>query len=116
MQICGVRPIIRQTFVFFRSEYARNHYSGAPKNYGFLQKYYLYPHEINPMLMKTECASTVFHVRDLDAALAYYTNILGFSLDFRYGPLIGVQHGSVSIHLCGHDPGVNKQPDGGGHI
>lgn len=66
--------------------------------------------------MKTECASTVFHVRDQDAALAYYTYTLGFSLDFRYGPLIGVQYGSVSIHLCGHDPGVNKQPDGGGHI
>lgn len=66
--------------------------------------------------MKAECASTVFHVSDQDAALAYYTGTVGFSLDFRYGPLIGVLHGAVSIHLCGHDPEGNKQPAGNGHI
>ncbi len=66
--------------------------------------------------MNTDCASVVFHVSDQDEALAYYTDVLGFSLDFRYGPLVGVQHGAVSIHLSGHDPLVNKQPAGSGHI
>ena len=66
--------------------------------------------------MKTECASTVFHVSDQDAALTYYTDTLGFSLDFRYGPLIGLLYGEVSIHLSGHDAQVNKQPTGAGHI
>ncbi len=43
--------------------------------------------------MTPECAAVVFHVSDLEAALAYYTGVLGFGHDFRYGGYAGLQFG-----------------------
>lgn len=51
--------------------------------------------------MKTHGSATCFRVSDLDASLAWYTDILGFSGRFRFGSYAGIEHGDVQIHLAG---------------
>ena len=38
--------------------------------------------------MKTRHAAPVFQVADLDASLTHYTEVLGFSRDFRFGDFV----------------------------
>ena len=64
--------------------------------------------------MKTRHAAPVFQVADLAASLQHYTEILGFSLDFRFGDYAGVQLGEVCLHLCGHT--IHQRPIGGGTV
>ncbi len=65
--------------------------------------------------MNTKGSATTFHVADVDAALAWYTGVLGFSERFRFGDYAGVEHGEVQIHLSG--PGsTNKRGVGQGGI
>jgi len=65
--------------------------------------------------MKTHGSATTFHVSDVDAALAFYTTVLGFNERFRFGNYIGVEHGEVRIHLS--RPGTpNGQSIGQGSI
>lgn len=65
--------------------------------------------------MKAESAATIFHVSNVDAALQYYTEVLGFTLDFRYNDLAGVAYGPVLIYLSG--PGQdNRRAEGEGSI
>jgi catechol 2,3-dioxygenase-like lactoylglutathione lyase family enzyme len=53
------------------------------------------------MSTKPQGAAPVLHVSDVEKALAYYVNVLGFEEAFRYGTTYaGVQHGSVSVHLA----------------
>jgi len=66
--------------------------------------------------MAFENASTVFHVRDLNASLKFYTEILGFEQVFVFGSYGGVKSGNVSIHLSSPDGDVLHRPLGGGTI
>ena len=58
--------------------------------------------------MKTECAATIFHVSDVESSINYYTQVLGFNVDFRYKDLAGVEHGPVLIYLSGKAQEVKK--------
>jgi len=49
--------------------------------------------------MNTQCAATVFKVKNLDDSLKFYEEVLGFSPDFRFGEYAGIKHGEVFIHL-----------------
>ena len=62
--------------------------------------------------MKTEALIPVFHVKDVDAAVRYYTEILGFTQSFRYGTYAGLQLGSHELHIT--DPGEPRQVVGAG--
>jgi len=64
--------------------------------------------------MKPQSAASVFQVANVDSALRYYKDVLGFSEDFRFGDYAGVKFGDAYIHLCGHS--VHKRPVGGGTI
>ncbi len=66
--------------------------------------------------MTPECAAVVFHVSDLEAALAYYTGVLGFGHDFRYGGYAGLQFGNMLLHLSDAGEQGLKRPVGGGHV
>jgi uncharacterized glyoxalase superfamily protein PhnB len=58
--------------------------------------------------MKTECAATIFHVKNVEASIEYYTRVLGFSLDFRYNDLAGMEYGTVLIYLSGPGQDAKK--------
>ena len=62
--------------------------------------------------MKANGAGPVLQVSDLDRALAYYTDVLGFGEDFRFGQYAGVRNGDATLHLCAHT--IHKRPVGGG--
>src|SRR5690606_36232256 len=64
--------------------------------------------------MKTQSAATVFSVKNLDEALKFYVDVLGFSEDFRFGEYAGVKHGEVLIHLSQNHP--NMPPPGSGAV
>lgn len=62
--------------------------------------------------MKTFSVAPVLQVRSLDESLRYYTRVLGFAEDFRFGDYAGVTLGNVELHLCGHQ--IHERPVGGG--
>jgi len=64
--------------------------------------------------MKTHCAATVFSVKSVEASLRFYTDILGFSEDFRFGDYAGIKHGDVFIHITQDHP--HLRPPGSGAI
>lgn len=66
--------------------------------------------------MTPENVAVVFHVSELETAVKYYQDILGFKEAFRYGQTAGVEYGPVIIHLSGPGIGVNKRMVGQGHI
>ncbi len=66
--------------------------------------------------MVTECAATILQVSNLNAALSFYTDVLGFTKDFEYGSVAGLHHGNVFIHLSGPAAYGNKQAVGEGHM
>ena len=49
--------------------------------------------------MKINSAATMFPVSDLDAALGYYTVVLGFEQEFRFGQYAGIKRNDCRIHL-----------------
>src|SRR5450432_3479847 len=51
--------------------------------------------------MKPECSATIFHVSSVESSIEYYTNVLGFSVDFRYNDLAGLEYETVLIYLSG---------------
>jgi catechol 2,3-dioxygenase-like lactoylglutathione lyase family enzyme len=53
-------------------------------------------------------AIPVLPARDLDGALAFYKERLGFQVAFQYGPYAGVVRGPIEIHLDGQ-PGVTAE-------
>ena len=63
--------------------------------------------------MKTIYAIPVFHVKDVDAAVLFYTKILGFVQSFRYGTYVGLKIGDCEIHIC--PPGDYGPRIGGGN-
>jgi uncharacterized glyoxalase superfamily protein PhnB len=54
----------------------------------------------------------VFQVSDLNSALKYYKEALGFKEDFQFGSYAGVSHGNACVHLCAHQ--IHQRPNGGG--
>ena len=64
--------------------------------------------------VKTRHAAPVFQVADLEASIRHYTEVLGFSPDFRFGDYAGVKRGDVCLHLCGHT--IHQRPVGGGTV
>ena len=62
--------------------------------------------------MKGLGAGPVLQVSDLDRSLKYYTEVLGFTEDFRFGEYAGVRNGEAALHLCAHT--IHGRPVGGG--
>ena len=59
--------------------------------------------------MKALNTAVVIHVSDFDRSLNYYTNILGFTEDFKLADYAGLFMDNVSIHLSGPaNPGMKK--------
>ncbi|WP_298716556.1 glyoxalase superfamily protein [Chitinophaga sp.] len=66
--------------------------------------------------MTPDCIIPIFQVSDLNAAVAFYTNVLGFSVDFEFGSVVGIRHGAIQIHLSGPASAGNKKAVGEGHV
>lgn len=49
--------------------------------------------------MQAHDAATVFAVKDIEKAIQFYTDVLGFEVEFNYGPYAGIKRDQVSIHL-----------------
>ena len=60
-------------------------------------------------------AVSVLRVSDLDIALKYYTEILGFTQDFRFKNYAGITSGHARLHLAGGE-NPNQRPVGGGTV
>lgn len=58
-----------------------------------------------PNLPNLQDAAVIFPVADVAAAVAYYRDVLGFTVAFTWGDpatFAGVCRGAVTIHLNGH--------------
>ena len=64
--------------------------------------------------MRATGAATVLHVKSLGESLKFYTDVLGFDEEFRYGDYAGVRSGEALIHLSAHS--TNTKPAGSGHV
>ena len=67
-------------------------------------------------IMKVLSTTVVVHVSDLNRALNYYINILGFGEDFKVPEYAGLVMDSVSIHLCGPGNQGMKKVHGSAHF
>lgn len=63
--------------------------------------------------MKTITIIPVFHVKDVDAATRFYTQVLGFVQSFRFGTYVGLKMGSCELHIC--PSGEHHRPPGVGN-
>lgn len=54
----------------------------------------------------------VFHVTNVEAAVQYYIDKLGFKLSFKYGTYAGIELGPCELHLT--DPGEPRHIPGAG--
>lgn len=66
--------------------------------------------------MKALSLAVVVHVSNLDAALKYYTDVLGFTLDFQFGDYAGLVYNNVLIHLNGPTNQGTKKAPGSAHF
>ena len=64
--------------------------------------------------MTPHAAANGFQVADLEIALRYYTEVLGFTEDFRFGLYAGVKFGPVQIHLNANE--THLKPIGSGSV
>jgi catechol 2,3-dioxygenase-like lactoylglutathione lyase family enzyme len=64
--------------------------------------------------MQPTSSATVFQVADIEVAVAFYRDVLGFTEDFRYDNYAGVFLGEFQMHLCAHT--VWSRPVGGGAV
>jgi uncharacterized glyoxalase superfamily protein PhnB len=62
--------------------------------------------------MKAKALIPVFLVADVDVAQDFYTRVLGFTQEFRYGTYVGLRLGRHEIHLT--DPGEPRHIVGAG--
>jgi len=67
-----------------------------------------------PASFRPKIAAAIFQVADLDAALAHYKTVLGFTEDFRSGDYAGIKLGDITLHLT--SGGDRKQHIGTGGI
>nr|WP_295873367.1 VOC family protein [uncultured Chitinophaga sp.] len=66
--------------------------------------------------MTPECAATIFSVSNVASAIKYYVDTLGFSVDFEYGPVVGLKYGKVLLQLSGPDLIGNRNATGEGNM
>ena len=64
--------------------------------------------------MKVSGAATVLQVTDVESALRFYRDVLGFEKDFVFGNYAGVHMGECCLHLCAHNTWA--RPSGGGAV
>jgi uncharacterized glyoxalase superfamily protein PhnB len=62
--------------------------------------------------MNATGSSAVLSVSDFQAALAFYRDVLEFTIEFEFGEYAGVKTGDASLHLSSGNP---KSP-GSGHV
>lgn len=62
--------------------------------------------------MKATGSSAVFSVSDFRAALAFYPDVLEFTIEFQFGAYAGVKTGDAILHLSSGNP----KPPGSGHV
>ncbi|MES2694327.1 MAG: VOC family protein [Verrucomicrobiota bacterium] len=62
--------------------------------------------------LRTRSITPVFHVSDIDRAVAFYTRVLGFTEEFRFGGYVGLKLDGLALHLS--LPGDHRRPVGGG--
>lgn len=65
--------------------------------------------------MQALSITVVIHVSDLDSAIKYYTDILGFTFDFQFGDYAGLFNNKAAIHLSGPANQGQKKPVGAAH-
>ena len=63
--------------------------------------------------MQINSFAAVFPVSNLDAALQFYVDVLGFREEFRFGQYAGIQRDACRIHLSQHG-NPNAGPPGSG--
>jgi len=66
--------------------------------------------------MKALSSAIVIHVSNLDVAINYYTEILGFKVDFKFGDYAGLSYDDVFIHLNGPANAGTKKAPGSAHF
>jgi catechol 2,3-dioxygenase-like lactoylglutathione lyase family enzyme len=64
--------------------------------------------------MTPTSSATVFQVANIEIAVAFYRDVLGFTVDFRYDNYAGVFLGELQLHLCAHT--IWNRPVGGGAV
>jgi catechol 2,3-dioxygenase-like lactoylglutathione lyase family enzyme len=64
--------------------------------------------------MKFYSSIPVLQVKTIDAALAFYVDVLGFTVDFKMRDYAGIHLGKASIYLCSHN--FHERPIGGGAV
>ncbi|MEE1946624.1 glyoxalase superfamily protein [Pedobacter sp. KR3-3] len=61
--------------------------------------------------MKALSLTAIIHVTDLNKALDYYKDVLGFKVDFEFGEYVGLNYDDVALHLNGvTNHGIKKAP------
>ncbi|HEY8927560.1 MAG TPA: glyoxalase superfamily protein [Mucilaginibacter sp.] len=61
--------------------------------------------------MKAQSLIVIVHVADVDASIKYYTEVLGFTVDFKFGDYAGLIYNNVQLHLNGPtNQGIKKAP------
>ena len=63
--------------------------------------------------MKPHCIIPVFQVKDVDASVRFYTEVLSFTQSFRYGTYVGLRIAECELHIC--PPGDYGPGVGGGN-
>lgn len=60
--------------------------------------------------------TAVVHVSDLNKALDYYKDVLGFKIDFEFGEYVGLNYDNVALHLNGPSNIGTKKTPGSAHF
>jgi uncharacterized glyoxalase superfamily protein PhnB len=68
------------------------------------------------LIMKALSSTVVIHVSNMERALGYYTDVLGFTEDFRLPDYAGLVLDNVLIHLNGPLSGGMKKTPGTAHF
>lgn len=68
--------------------------------------------------MKPISSNAVFHVSDLEKSLGFYTHILSFKVDFKFGdpPYAGLTCGDVHLHISSSFPYKNNTCHGSTYL
>jgi len=89
--------------------------SGAPTSSRLWRRYFLDFEKVKVyhQAMNPTSVIPVFHVKDVDASVRFYTAILDFAQAFRYGTYVGLRLGKCELHIC--PPGDYGSRVGGGN-
>ena len=61
--------------------------------------------------MKILAITAVIHVSNMQSAVQYYQDVLGFKPGFEFGDYTGLVYGEICIHISGPtNPGMKKIP------